>query len=91
MEDKRGAPVFFTLIGRPTLVFAQERRFEAAGDVDCVHGVTLDSARQTTARAVDVVITDRQGAPISREEALKRGEAWADIDIPALLKKEAKK
>jgi hypothetical protein len=79
---------YFTLIGYPTLVFIVVRRFNAAGHIKSVHGRTLDGKRETKAREADVVLTNAQGAPVSREEALKRGEAWADIDIPALVKKE---
>jgi len=58
-----------------------------AETIPCVHGLTLDAKHQTTARVADVVFCDARGAPVSRAEALKRGEAWANIDIPALIKK----
>jgi hypothetical protein len=76
----------FTLIGFPTLVFSVMRRFMMAEDIPCVHGLTLDAKHQTTARVADVVFCDAQGAPVSRQEALKRGEAWANIDIPRMIK-----
>lgn len=77
----------FTLIGRPALVFVLVNRFNAAGHIKSVFGRTLDGKNETRAREADVVFTDHRGAPVSRQEALKRGEAWADIDIPALVRK----
>lgn len=81
---------YFTLIGFPTLVFSVVHRFTMAETIPCVSGRTLDGGHETRAREADVVFTNAKGAPVSRPEALKRGEAWADIDIPALTK-EAKK
>lgn len=44
----------FTLISRPTLVFAVARTFLAAGFIPSVVGITLDGKRQTVARVADV-------------------------------------
>lgn len=46
---------YFTLIGRPTLVFEVAARGNYAG-IDCVKGVTLDRKRQTLARVVDTCV-----------------------------------
>lgn len=45
----------FALIGRPTIIFAAVRFYDAAGFIPSVVGVTLDGKHYTVARVADVI------------------------------------
>jgi hypothetical protein len=55
---------YFTLLGRPTLVFQAVNLYAAAYVVPSVRGVTLDGEKQACARIVDVVWCDANGRPL---------------------------
>lgn len=59
----------FTLIGRPTLQFRVVRRYEAAGFIPSVVGVTLDGKRQTHARVEDCAFSPPAPPPDVPEPA----------------------
>ena len=48
----------FSLIGRPTVIFQVVKRYDAAGFIPSVVGVTLDGTKQTVAREADVIGRD---------------------------------
>ena len=48
----------FRLPGRPAIVFEVVRFYQAGGFVPSVKGVSLDGAKETCARVVDVIKAD---------------------------------
>ena len=78
------SPEFFRLQGRLTL-FILTNRFDAAGFIPSVRGVTVGNTHETSARVVDVDFITREDAYEAALEYKQRLEA-VETDCARVLK-----